>query len=111
MRERADLQRLLRDDIIALDEDLLVVAEEYFAAGAPGNRQHPSGITSYVRAATALPTDDTCRNLPTRQGARWPRRLRGRPAQIRSALAARAPRVPQNIGAMVSSPRPPTPAW
>lgn len=29
MYERADLQRLLRDDIAALDEDLLVVAEEY----------------------------------------------------------------------------------
>ncbi|MFN2506610.1 MAG: hypothetical protein ABR540_20765 [Acidimicrobiales bacterium] len=29
MYERADLQRLLRDDISALDEDLLVVAEEY----------------------------------------------------------------------------------
>jgi len=29
MYERADLQRLLRDDITALDEDLLVIAEEY----------------------------------------------------------------------------------
>ncbi|MDQ6796609.1 MAG: hypothetical protein M3011_01055, partial [Actinomycetota bacterium] len=29
MYERADLQRLLRDDIAALDEDLLVIAEEY----------------------------------------------------------------------------------
>src|SRR3954471_22434504 len=27
--ERADLQRLLRDDISALDEDLLVIAEEF----------------------------------------------------------------------------------
>jgi hypothetical protein len=31
MYERADLQRLLRDDISELDEDLLVVAKEYFA--------------------------------------------------------------------------------
>lgn len=29
MYERADLQRLLRDDISALDDDLLVVAEEF----------------------------------------------------------------------------------
>jgi hypothetical protein len=29
MYERADLQRLLRDDISALDEDLLVIAEEF----------------------------------------------------------------------------------
>ncbi len=29
MYERADLQHLLRDDISALDEDLLVIAEEF----------------------------------------------------------------------------------
>jgi len=29
MYERADLQRLLRDDISALDEDLFVIAEEF----------------------------------------------------------------------------------
>jgi len=29
MYERADLQRLLRDDISALDEELLVIAEEF----------------------------------------------------------------------------------
>ena len=29
MYERADLQRLLRDDIFALGEDLLVIAEEF----------------------------------------------------------------------------------
>ncbi len=42
MYERADLQRLLRDDISALDEDLIVIPEEFSGTG----RTPPGASTS-----------------------------------------------------------------
>ena len=67
MYERADLQRLLRDDISALDEDLLVIAEEF--GNCPSRHRVP-----VPELRGALPRRAAMRRLQHLVPSSWPRR-------------------------------------